>query len=474
MSEERDLFDNLDDASDEPYEEPKPPSRFERMIPDRLDYLKDRSRDKEEIVPGITRREARLYTIGLSLFTLIVCGVTFAITAVVWTGREIRFAEVRGLERNVTATQAVLATRAAEVAMQSTATAEAALALITPSPTPTATLDLPPTFTPTATQEGEVQRVFPPPPDMEGRIFTWGGRNPESRTYLPLRIYNITESPDFTLLDERAGSHVTVNDAATRAVYLRFIRGEEVPVTLYTKDPSQPDVDGTGLNQRFAALNVTAFEQPYLSRDGRRLVFVGPSRDTANANIYLYDFETDGAYRLTNNAQYRYRAPAISPDGSMLFAVREIVGGGGSDLVWIRLDTLDETQLTGEQVMPEEVVFGDGDVTIEDSPDWAPDGQRLVFTRAPIDQPGDADIYMLVFGADGGIVGNIPIGISTDDANEIHPVFSPDGAHVVYSANPTDNYDLFIINVNERTKYQLTEIEGDIFPGTWVSSVPAQ
>jgi dipeptidyl aminopeptidase/acylaminoacyl peptidase len=95
------------------------------------------------------------------------------------------------------------------------------------------------------------------------------------------------------------------------------------------------------------------------------------------------------------------------------------------------------------------------------SPNWSPDGTRLVFRSH---RTGNADIWMM--NADG----SDPVNLTDDGPQDLAAAWSPDGAYIVYdkltSTNPF-TYDLFALNVSSGTAVALTSDPGSEFDPDW-------
>ena len=93
---------------------------------------------------------------------------------------------------------------------------------------------------------------------------------------------------------------------------------------------------------------------------------------------------------------------------------------------------------------------------------WSPDGRQITYSAHPADQPENNDI--VVRGPDQA---STPIVVARSEANEIYPVFSPDGRYIAYASNQTGYYDIFILDRETNTTYQLTSTVEEDYPGSW-------
>ena len=127
----------------------------------------------------------------------------------------------------------------------------------------------------------------------------------------------------------------------------------------------------------------TVDDDPNWSPDGRRIVFTSyvydPSSTVTSGEIYIMNADGTGQAQLTNDGIDK-RGPAWSPDGkSILFACRSGEPTANAPTVpTFEICVMDVanrqiTQLTLNNI---------GELT----PTWSPDGQLIVFHRAPSNQ----------------------------------------------------------------------------------------
>jgi Tol biopolymer transport system component len=182
--------------------------------------------------------------------------------------------------------------------------------------------------------------------------------------------------------------------------------------------------------------------QPAWSPDGRQIAFVrGDSRSTGTLSLYLRD--SDGSLRRLAGCgtcgQYFGGRLSWSPDGSWVAFSRDS-GPRGPLSLWA-VDTADGKlrRLTDCQLC--------ADV----SPDWAPSGQLIVFSRIA---KGGSSLYTVR--ADGSQ--STKISSSTFAAN---PQWSPDGRQIGFD----DNNDVFIADADGSDQRLLLDGEPGNGPG---------
>lgn len=422
---------------------------FEPSAPSAAAASEKRSLE-EEFVPGITRRTMRLVILSLAIFTLVVCGVTFAIISSINSRAA---AEQRSQNATVTAiaqqqTQqsldltAQVQQQASQVAQQETATAQ-----YTP-PTPT---ELPPTETPQPTTVEEANRIFPRPPErISGRIVAWGGFNAADSEFLSLRLYTFGQS-DFEELNQDQVLYPVASADGQRIVYIwsDSSRREEFVVSIA---PGERGDDVTPLSlDWFPATN---FTRPSLSPDGIFLSFIATA-ENGTQEVYLYDFISSTLTQITSDA-LSYTDVAVAPNGGRVAAIRQ--APSGRDIVLF--DVVPGAQ-PGETTPM--VLTNDGDTQIETSVEFGSTGQQLVYSAH--DGSEAHDIFRLSL-ADNNIT---PV-VATD-ADEIEPHFSPDERYVVYAADTTGVYNIFLVDTIAQLTFQLTtEDRFPVYPGAWIEN----
>jgi len=430
---------------------PSLPQPLQNVIEPLRDALRQPA--NAELVPGIRHREARLYALGLGIFTLFICAFTFVV---------IGGSRGRAARANQEATEAVLARTRVLVAGQTQAALEiteevlavtaSAVVTMTP-PTRTPVFDLPTTLPPTATAtESGAQRVAPlPPPDLIGTIIGWGGNNPSSRDFLLLRNYDLAQGTP-TRLGTDFVEAVTVDREKSRYVY-RSLRSDGS--ALLASAAADNPTESTILSLIWASQNVRNERDPSLSADGRFLTFIADAPGGRPA-VFRYEFANQQLIQLTHDG-FEYAGTTISPDGLTVVTVRD--DGAGADLYMVDVSN---PQAGSFPLMP---LTSDGAAVVESSPSFAADGVQVVYSAAQASDPDNHDIYLLSTShADSG-----QMALATA-ADEIHPVLDPQGRYVAYAANPTGSYDVFIYDILTSSTFQLTFDERNPnFPGGWTS-----
>jgi Tol biopolymer transport system component len=173
---------------------------------------------------------------------------------------------------------------------------------------------------------------------------------------------------------------------------------------------------------------------PHLSAGGKLMVF------ERGSEIWIASADGSGEHRVEGVPQRAYTvdlAPAISPDGSLIaFFVSEL--GPNGDL-WVIPSTGGEARRLTH------------DVTEGGTPDWTPDGQRIVFSSA---RGGSHTLWSI--SPDGGA----PEPVTTGAGEDRDPVISSDGGTLLYT-NVRNSWSLMMADANGGER-RLTESRSGI------------
>lgn len=169
----------------------------------------------------------------------------------------------------------------------------------------------------------------------------------------------------------------------------------------------------TGVNPR-AVVTTGYNSSPTWSARGRRIAFV--SDRGQGSQIYVYDLGTHATTQVTTKGSTNARAeePVWSPLSDKIAFVRDT--GGQSDLWTVKPDGTGLTRVTATTT------------TSEMSPDWSPDGRKLVYYRYDGYSGGcfPGGIYRVRL-ADGRATKVVDTSCS-----DIDPRWSPDGHRIMW------------------------------------------
>lgn len=180
-----------------------------------------------------------------------------------------------------------------------------------------------------------------------------------------------------------------------------------------------------GSNQQVLTNTGASFfsSQPAWSTDGR--IFFRSDRD-GDPNIWV--MSADGTNeKLLVGLPGDQRYPTPSPDGHHLVFRSD---ADGDPEIWVAtIDGTERRQLTNNDLF-------------DSAPSWSPDGRRIVFERRTAD--GNTDIY--VMDQDGRNEQRLTSS-STPILDE-GPVFSPDGASIVYTSERDGNSEIYVMKAD--------------------------
>ena len=240
-----------------------------------------------------------------------------------------------------------------------------------------------------------------------------------------------------------------------------------------------------------------------------------PERIFNGAEIYLMDPATDPAEqhvrRLTNNV-WSDLFPALSPDGTwIVFDSNRLRAAADATNTWdlflMHADGTDQTHLTrgssaswspdsrnitfyasasgvGRLIGPGgDAATIDSDIfvvnvvdllagvaqpinitnnpqTVDDDPDWSPDGQEIVFTSRLVTDTLSAKMYVMRVNSQGIPIQDgrpNPQRLSNDSEDERAPAWSPDGTRIAYMCrNGGRKFEICIMNADGTNKIALT------------------
>lgn len=406
-----------------------------------------------EILPGISRRQLMIFGGGGLAAILAVIGIFLAVIG----GRNAGIAQE-------TANAQALIDGQTKVALDTIATSTSAaatqIAIASPTPTATNTPDratLPPEFTPTFTATPPVTATpLPQPEGVGGRIYGWGGTDVTQINFFNLGFYTVPGG-QFQLLTSERGRNIVLNGDGTRMVYTRYF-----PVTSdYSLEVNNSA--GNEPRQPLTGQPVVDAEMPGWCATNNQIVFVGKptnlqefSTDLFNVPVQLFIFDLDSNILtpLTND-RLNYSYPAFSPDCSQVVVVKNDATSvtPGADLVLLDIGTRAQTALTN-----------DLNRVTEAMPRFSPDGTQIVYTTFEGENSGDHDIVVRPARLSGTPILPVP---DPTNANDIFPVFSPDGRSIAFASNRNGRYMIFSYDLVTNVLGQITAGPEDAFPGGW-------
>ncbi len=223
----------------------------------------------------------------------------------------------------------------------------------------------------------------------------------------------------------------------------------EVFLDLYLADASTGKrikrLTKSTLNPEFEELR-SAYSQSAFSPDGRLLAF--SAQRQGKDVIYLLDVRTRREVRRLDTGLDQMLNPAFSPDGRQI--IFSGLKGGLSDLYMIDVDGRNLRRLTDD-------AWGDH------QPQWSPDGRRVAFTSER--GPG-ADLETLRFNnwrisvldLETGEVATLP----DQGGRNLNPQWAPDGESLIFISDRTGTPNLFLYEFATQKHFQLTDLVGAV------------
>ena len=419
----------------------------------KLDARSHRAKQDEEVMPGISRRQLLIFGGGGVAVVILILLVFIALTG----SRNASNAEATRIISDGYSTGTAIVALAATDNANATATV-AALATATPTATATdARATLPPELslvTPTVTP-APTGTALPYPNGMSGHLVGWSGQDVQQNGYLPIVVYNFANNGEAVALSGAQGRNPDISADGQRVAYTRYYSS-----TTYDTGIEQIGIDGTGGTGLTTTLDVIKAQTPNYCATQNQIVFVALPKDfngdlSATVfpfQVFAYNIDSQQLFRLTND-KASYSSPAYSPDCSKIAVIRTETGGAsaGSDVYLIDVASLAQTALTNDNI-----------AYTEASPHWSPDGTQLTYSAFPKDAPTNSDI--VVRRADPS---STPLVVVKDPSDDLYPVFSPDGKYLAFSSNRDGYYDVFILDQQTNTVYQLTNSPEEDYPGAW-------
>ena len=191
---------------------------------------------------------------------------------------------------------------------------------------------------------------------------------------------------------------------------------------------------------------------PVPSPNGKWILFVS-ERDSISRNLYIADIDGSNVKPLTLNEDYE-ESPDWSPDGQKIIFTRQI------------RESTDTSHAANGEI---HIMNADGRnvqrLTNKEGYDsgakFSPDGEKIAFYGH---HDNFWDLYLMDI--DGGNLLNL-----TNDTIECYsPDWSPDGESLVYTAGADGTYNIWLINIKTRERIQLTNTNGRNEGPSWKKS----
>ena len=172
------------------------------------------------------------------------------------------------------------------------------------------------------------------------------------------------------------------------------------------------------------------------SPDGQWLVF-SRRGDEETQGLWLRNPAGVNLFQLTGDNDL---SPVWSPDGDAIAFVRNTEGN--RDIYLLRPEDDDDWR---GPVRAERVVASPQP---DHSPDWAPDGDTLVYVT---EKDGNAEVYLLKTDED-----DPPLRLTTNEAQDTQPVWSPDGNRIAFVSDVHGEGEVFVMDADGSNQKRLT------------------
>ena len=216
------------------------------------------------------------------------------------------------------------------------------------------------------------------------------------------------------------------NDSGDQVAYVTNVDGHyDVYVT---------DLDG-GSPVRITAEETEEFLGDW-SPDGEWLVFTRRGREESQG-LWLRNPAGVNLFQLTSDDDV---GPVWSPDGDAIAFVRNVDGNRD---IYLLLPEDDDDWRGPVKAQP--LIASPA---ADHSPDWAPDGDTLVYVS---ERDGNPEIYTLESDED-----DPPLRLTTNEAKDSQPVWSPDGKRIAFVSDLHGEGEIFVMDADGSNQQRLT------------------
>ena len=208
--------------------------------------------------------------------------------------------------------------------------------------------------------------------------------------------------------------------------------------------------------------------RPAWSPDGRQIAFFSNRSD--NYEVYVMDADGGSVRNLTRHAADDF-APAWSPDGRQIAFISRRDGNNEIYIMDVPIynslcTELSESMLLGEdhECAPH-VRRLTNSMAEETSPDWSPDGRRIVFS---LESDQDSEIYsMSVYCESSQGCRSDRYNLSDNPASDRDPAWSPDGRYIAFTSERGGTWDIYVMSADGSRTQQLTDGTGAYVNPSW-------
>jgi TolB protein len=231
-------------------------------------------------------------------------------------------------------------------------------------------------------------------------------------------------------------------------------------------------MNGNGTNPRRLTENTYADGFPSISPDGRRIVFDSNRRRTEGepfntSDLFVMNVDGTGQTLVTRGSSATW-----SPDSKQIAFHASASGTGqpikpdpGAATSDNDIFVLNVGDFLNQGARPKNIT--NNPATIDDDPDWSPDGRTIVFTSHavtdnPVNSPS-AEIYTIA--ADGS---GAPARLTNNTEEERAPAWSPDGKRLVFCCRRGGpDFEICVMNRDGTGQVQLTHNDAPDLTPSW-------
>jgi len=248
--------------------------------------------------------------------------------------------------------------------------------------------------------------------------------------------------------EDSDGEDISEEDQLNNKIVFTSQKNESI--TIYKVDPN-----GENVQQLTTDPGVEGFAD--ISPNGTKIAF---HRDTdtqdneIDEQIFTMDIHGENQKQIiSQNGEQKNTIPVWSPNGDKIAFTRVEPKEVGSeeyvrDIYIMDTDGSNIQQITDMQ----------GNETASD---WSPDGDKIIFSRDPVDENSDSELFTV----------NIDNGETTqltdNSVSENRARYSPDGSQIAFSRRDGDRMDIFLMSTENGERQQLTDHPINDLEASW-------
>lgn len=194
-------------------------------------------------------------------------------------------------------------------------------------------------------------------------------------------------------------------------------------------------MDPDGKNQRNITNTPASETCPGFSPDGTRIAFVCDG-------LCLMNPDGSGRTQIQNgnSGLIYFASPDWSPDGNKIaFYAARVDDRNNSDVYVVNADGTGLARLTT-------------DPAADTAPRWSPDGRKIAFSTIRDPVPNEVNFEIYVMNADG----SNQTRVTNNTKFDFGPAWSPDGTRIAFTSRRDDNFEIYLMNADGSNQTRLT------------------